>query len=623
MTLIDALLLLLIPAGLSLVLTPVAITLARLTGAIDRPNPRKVHRQPTPRLGGIAIAVSFLFTLWVGWQLAPALDTLHGHDTMSWVVVTAGLLVMLALGVIDDVKNLGAGKKFLVQLVVATAVSLLGVRFDHIAFFGSVINLGWISHPLTVLWIVGITNAINLMDGLDGLASGVSLFASLALACLALVGGVPQVTAVGLILAGSVLGFLRYNFYPARIFLGDSGSLFLGFALATLAVEASMNQAEITSLFVPVVALGLPIADTSLTMIRRLLGTLLPSAVHNGGKTHGGVRAIITPDKHHIHHQLLTNGFSHRTAVLILYGVALLLGVSAVVMYATHTTFGSSILILVMVGVLIGIHQLRYKELPVHRNGILLRAVEDFFSWPTLKRTRFQAATDAMFVVLSYALALQLTEYLGTNGPETTGGLPAVIAVSVAQVLAFWASGVYKETTRLMGIADASRVTRAAVMGTLALLTTFFVGFGSLPSLPFVLVAFFILHLFLIITRFAYSTLNYILHRNFEGKPKVVIYGANPVGLAVLELLLAGPDPSVEPVGFLDEDPSMEGKSMQGLPIYGGHRKLPRLRTLIGIDEVIVPTGSLQREMLERVKSLSDMHGVSLRQFMVNFETLA
>lgn len=621
MSRLDAILHFLIPAGLSLALTPVAIVFARLVGAMDKPNARKVHRTPIPRMGGVAIAVSFLFMFGIGAWIIPAWQLSIAHTSEDWIILAAALVMVTALGVWDDIKSQPAGRKFLVQAFVATWVCLAGVRFTNIWLFGNIVDLGWLSYPISILWIVGITNALNLIDGLDGLAAGVAMIASLALAAIAAASGNWYAASMGLMLGGAILGFLRYNFNPAKTFLGDTGSLFLGFALATLSIEATRSQGDIATLFVPAVVLGLPIADTLISMSRRYLRTLMPSEIRSGQKE-STVRVLFTPDKSHIHHQLLSHGFAHRTVVLMLYGVALILGASAYVIHVTSSSIGSFLLLIVLGVVILGIQQLRYKELTIHRNGILFDAFARFYEWPVLKRTIFQAVGDVAFISLAYFVGVFLTGYLGASTPELSGGLFAAALGIAAQVAAFWLSGVYKESTKLMGVADAVRITRATLYAVAAMCIVIFAAYRELPSVPFILVDFFALHLLMVLTRFSYSALHYILTRDYKGRRRALIYGANNIGLTILEMLLSSDTPPIEPVGFLDEDPRLEGKSMHGYPVFGGHRKLRRVNHLHGIDEIIIPQGSMQPSLLTRVREQSEEEGIALREFAVAMKPL-
>lgn len=306
---------------LSLVVTPWVIRLAHRLGAMDEPDQRKMHAFPMPRLGGLAVYLAFISTLLITQPLT----------TPLWGLVCGATLIVL-LGMWDDVRGISPWLKFTGQIVAALTLIPFGIHFEFLTNpFGGIVFLGLWGIPLTVFWLVAVTNAVNLIDGLDGLASGTALIASLTLAVVAFTLGNVPVVAVTLILAGAILGFLRYNFHPARVFLGDTGSMFLGFTLATLAVMGLTKGATALSVIIPVVILGIPLTDTAFAVLRRFRNK----------------KPIFYPDKGHLHHRLLGAGLTHRGAVLTMYGVNVVLGGSAVLL--TVLTTEQAVLFLFMV----------------------------------------------------------------------------------------------------------------------------------------------------------------------------------------------------------------------------------------------------------------------------------
>jgi UDP-GlcNAc:undecaprenyl-phosphate GlcNAc-1-phosphate transferase len=223
--------------------------------------------------------------------------------------------MIFALGIADDLKPLPAKLKFLIQIGAAAIAVYLGVRIDFLSnpAGGLILLPAYVGVPLTIFWLVGITNTINLIDGLDGLAGGVSLIAASTTALIAYQTHQPVIALLALALIGSTIGFLRYNWNPAKIFMGDSGSLFLGFTLAAVSVVGVLKLLATAALLVPVLILGVPIFDTTFAIVRRALQR----------------RPIFSPDRGHLHHRLLGMGFSQRRAVLIIYGICLLLGGTA------------------------------------------------------------------------------------------------------------------------------------------------------------------------------------------------------------------------------------------------------------------------------------------------------
>jgi UDP-GlcNAc:undecaprenyl-phosphate GlcNAc-1-phosphate transferase len=324
-------LLFLLALALGLVATPLVQRLAVKVNALDLPGERKLHRQPIPRLGGIAIYLAFVITLNSGLLFSDSLLKLVDASLRGWLGLLFGGSIVLALGIVDDLYQLRPVSKLSFQLLAAGVVCLSGLRITQLTNpFNGVLVLGWLSIPMTLLWIVGITNAMNLLDGLDGLASGVAAIITATILSISLANGTDGTALVSAILCGSTLGFLRYNFNPARIFMGDSGSMFLGFTLAVISLQGTQKSTTAVAIFIPILFFGLPIADTLLALGRRLLGS--------GGREQArGYARVFEADREHIHHKLIDLGFSHRSAVLTLYVVTLGLSCVAFAMTAVRS----------------------------------------------------------------------------------------------------------------------------------------------------------------------------------------------------------------------------------------------------------------------------------------------
>lgn len=294
-----------------LVSTPAVKILACKVGAIDIPDgKRRVHKAPIPRLGGLAIFFGFMVSV---------LAFIDIDSQTRGILI--GVLLIVAIGILDDIKQLKATLKLAVQIVAATVVVCHGVQITAISVptfiaSGGILPLKWLSVPITILWIVGVTNAVNLIDGLDGLAVGISSIATFSIFFIAILAGEPTVALVSAALAGSCLGFLPYNFNPAKIFMGDTGSTFLGFILSVICIQGLFKGYAIISFIIPFLILGLPIFDTSVAIIRR---------IHNK-------KPIMGADRGHLHHKLIDMGFSQKQTVAILYVIAVLLGLSSVVL---------------------------------------------------------------------------------------------------------------------------------------------------------------------------------------------------------------------------------------------------------------------------------------------------
>lgn len=305
----------------SVLLTPLVKKIAFKIGATDKPNHRKVHQKIMPRIGGLAIYLSFA----IGVLVMQPNDEYH-------IPILIGSLIILITGIVDDVKEISPKIKLGGQILASVIVVIYGglsVEFINLPFGGQ-LNFGVLSIPITMIWIIGITNAINLIDGLDGLAAGVSSIALFTIAGMAFLFGNPYVMVMALILAVSTLGFLVYNFYPAKIFMGDTGALFLGFMIGVLSLLGFKNVTFI-SLIIPIVILGVPISDTLFAIIRRLVNK----------------QPLSSPDKSHLHHCLLRIGYTHRQTVLLIYLMAAMFGLAAFI-FSVATLWVALILIAVI-----------------------------------------------------------------------------------------------------------------------------------------------------------------------------------------------------------------------------------------------------------------------------------
>ena len=295
----------------SFLATPIVKSFAYKLGAIDVPkDARRMHKVPIPRLGGLAIFLGFIISMLL---FCPLDDQIKG--------ILLGSVIIVVMGIIDDITPLRAGLKFIVQIFAAlipiyygvqiTCISNPNIFSDHLYW-----DFGWLSIPITVVWIVGLTNAVNLIDGLDGLAIGVSSISALTMLVIAILVAEPQVAIVMAALVGACIGFMPYNMNPAKIFMGDTGSTFLGYILACITIQGLFKFYAVISFVVPFLILGLPIFDTMFAIIRRI--------------SHG--QNPMAPDRSHVHHRLIDMGLNQKQAVAVLYVISAILGLSAVVL---------------------------------------------------------------------------------------------------------------------------------------------------------------------------------------------------------------------------------------------------------------------------------------------------
>ena len=323
-----------VAAVLSYFFTPPVKNFAHKVGAIDVPkDARRMHKKPIPRLGGLAIYGGFLCSILIFGQL---------DETMLCVLLGAAIIV--ALGIFDDVLALGAKLKFVVQIVAAAIPVCIGDL--QIGLFTNLnplsdtpfVHLGILAVPATIIWIVGITNAVNLIDGLDGLAVGVSSIAAITMLAVALLTGNMPIAITMAALAGACIGFMPYNLNPAKIFMGDTGSPFLGYMLATVSIMGLFKFYAVISFAVPFLILGLPIFDTANAIIRRVAAG----------------RSPMSPDRGHVHHKLIDMGFNQKQAVAILYAISATLGLTAVVLTSSGEVKAIVLLLAVLAAILVG-----------------------------------------------------------------------------------------------------------------------------------------------------------------------------------------------------------------------------------------------------------------------------
>lgn len=312
----------------SFLLTPYIKQLAVKIGAVDKPDKRKVHTQVMPRLGGLAIYLATMLAIVCSMPITrDLLGILLGG---TWIVI---------VGVLDDKYSLPARVKLAGQVIAAVILVAFDVKIEWLNNpFGGYFYLEYLSVPFTVFWVISFINVVNLIDGLDGLAAGVSGIASITVILVAVHQGYFPVATLTAALAGGIIGFIHYNFNPATIFMGDTGSMFIGYMLAAISIFGAVKSAATIALLVPAIALGLPIMDTAFAILRRY---------SNG-------RPIFQPDKGHLHHRLLAMGLSQRQAVLLMYGISIVLCLAAFVLAEANVYVAAVVIVLILVGVAVG-----------------------------------------------------------------------------------------------------------------------------------------------------------------------------------------------------------------------------------------------------------------------------
>lgn len=613
----------LLPFILSLLITPRVIGFAHRIGATDIPDPRKVHTVPMPRIGGMAILLSGAVSIAVLGILFPDLLQSVFDVRAKGLTVVICFLLLFALGFHDDVKPLSPGIKFGLQFLLASALYISGFQISNISnpMGDGMLDVNMIDYPLTVLWIVGITNAFNLIDGLDGLATGVATIAAVSICIVSLMSGQMASAVISLILAGSMLGFLRYNFYPASIFLGDSGSLVIGFSLALLSIESAAKITTGMALLFPVLILLFPITDTLVAMIRRLVGSFLSPADTGKVSLLQRLHRMFTPDKSHIHHRLLLLGFSHRDTVLLLYAVAGFFSMSAFLLIQVDNLQQSlPLLILFSFILMVGIKKLNYSEMSILANGLLMNRLEKWH----FNRSGSVWLVDFVTALLAYG---------ATYGLLSAGSIIEVynlvnpwmpVGIASLQTGVFWMTGLYRERMSPFGIGSMLHTTVSVFysVGAVTLLLVLSNTLSLTATLTFFLFDFYVLMTLVLGFRITDEALKFWFHRKRESGERVLIYGAGDSGVQVLHRLVGSANNKYKILGFLDDDPELEGTILSGYPIFGGHWELSKAYLSSRVESIIISDDTIKNEHLNRLKIVAHARGISMRRMQVLLDDL-
>lgn len=603
----------------TLALTPYVKRIAFACGAVDYPGSRKVHTNPTARWGGIAIAGSLAIALGGLRLLSPDYFATLGASPLQEAGLCLGTIVMLLLGVRDDMHCVVPSTKLFFQVCAAIIAYCAGFSFSpgllHPSTPGGALQIG--DGVVTVLWIVGVTNAVNLVDGLDGLASGVAIIACFTIYPFALWNQDRGMAVLTLALAGALLGFLYHNFNPARIFLGDSGSLLVGFLLAILSIKCSAPVRNGAAPLIPLLVMGLPVLDTLLAVVRRLLRSLRSGQSGAKGLLEL-LRPIFSPDKSHIHHKLIESGLSHRTAVLLLYAVSCGLGLSALAVAHASPEYTWLIALAFVLAIGISVRYLGYKDLAVIRNGSLLKVFEYI-----LHRRRYLVLLDVAFIMIS----LVTSSALLTHDEDPTGSthiLYGYACIAIVQALVLWISGLYKRTSRCPGVENVYRIFRAIA---LAVIVTGIVlalvplhGSGSTPVL--LLTDFYFLATLVCLSRYSIRLLTHAFRSPDNGTSRVLLYGTGLNVQPLAEHMLIDSTRAVIPVEFIDYNPDLEGRTVLGYPVLGGHRKLSGSIDTLGVDGIYLVNKELKQEVLDRVRDSVRNQRVKLMRSSIRLEEI-
>jgi UDP-GlcNAc:undecaprenyl-phosphate GlcNAc-1-phosphate transferase len=600
----------------SLLSTPVVRWWAIRMEVIDWPGERRIHSRPVPRLGGVAVFFAVAIAFLVSATCERHFERMFfGPGTRLGVVLAASSIIVL-FGALDDAFSFSPGVKLAAQAVSASILMLGGGRISTIGGF----HLGILSLPLTLIWLVAITNAFNLIDGLDGLASGVGAIVSAALFANFLYSGDVANAMLLAALCGALIGFLRYNFYPAQIFLGDSGALLIGFVLAAVSMDTGNRPSAVVAIAFPMLALGLPLAETALTMVRRLL-RIVRLVRYNPRKDQyeflfAGKPALFKADRQHIHHRLLDLGLSHRNAVLLLYVISLALSAAAfgIVIYRDVNLA----LLLGAFGIvsIAGIRLLNYGELHLLRKGMFLPLLDTGL----MNRREVQILADLAFIGTSYFAATLIVAGGTFDALTKRIFVQSLPLIAVIQIGAFAITGLYRRSYRLGGLGDALASIKSVLIAVaMSWLACLIIRGSGHPPLSIAILDGYLLATLIIGGRLSFRVLEHVFKTQATGRRRALIYGTGNAGLSALHHIRNNPGLDLRVVGFLDESAGWWSQTLDGVPVFKP-RALDDLIQRGQIDEVVLAELSVAELRLEHLRKICAVAGITLRRFSIGWQ---
>lgn len=594
-------------------LIPLLIKWSPHLALMDRPGERRVHQTPVPRAGGIAIFVGFHVACALVF-FSPLAAELRGILKRDWWLAYLGVsLLLLTLGIVDDVIQLRWFPKLVGQIAVASLMYGLGVQID--AVHG--VNLPeWLDFVLTVGWFLFIANAFNLIDGMDGLAAGLALIAAVGLAGVAILTRSPSTTLVLFALMGSCVAFLRFNFHPARIFLGDAGSLFLGFTLAAISLESGSRSSILAAIGVPLLAVGVPIFDTMLAVWRR-------SARALNGDTAGGLAQVMQPDMEHLHHRLIRRGWSQRRVALVMYaGNFLLVGVGLLGLVFSSQAVGI-FLIAFVVGVYVVVRHIARVEL--WDSGVAIVRGLRRPRGPVLFSLLYPIADAASLLFAAVFAHYIVADSQAINQKDLIfRSVPIWVGVTFISLVIF---GVYGRVWSRARISDFVLVAAAFFSGTVVAFGLWVVIQGGWQSQDIMYFSVFSLisGLQILSLRAFPRTVQDLVsvaslrgRKNREAK-RVIIYGAGRRGLLYLRQRLGGEDGQVKIVGFIDDDLNLRKRWVYGFQVLGALTELDRILMRYessneGVQQIVVGT-SIPAKRLEMLREIAARYRIALSEW--------
>jgi UDP-GlcNAc:undecaprenyl-phosphate GlcNAc-1-phosphate transferase len=573
-------------------------------GIVSQPRADRWHKMPTPLLGGVGIFFAFVASLLFTYGWNKQLDWSHFG-------LLAGSLIIFCLGLYDDIRKLSPPAKLIGQILAAAVVILFGYSTN---FFTPKIDNPIIAQIpnllLTFFWIVGITNAINLLDNMDGLAAGISLITAGFLAYFFWQSSDWSLLVIVIALAGSVLGFLFYNFPPASIFMGDSGSLFLGFTLAVLAIARQPQASNVFAITgVPTLLFLLPILDTTLVTLTRILRGQSPAT---GGRDHTS-------------HRLIAFGLSERQSLLVMYAVAVVSGVAAIAIETLDYWLSLILVPVLVIGLALLVSylgRLKVVSSPVPPSG---GAFSRLMVELTYRRRLLEILLDFFLIGLSFYLAFLLTSGTSLNEVDLQLFLTALPLAYLGSYLSFFYFGVYRGVWRYVGIDNLIGYGKAAIGGALVVAAAIYL---ILPqeAYPRGLVIWFGLALFIMLaaSRSSFKILDLAYGRRVRAQAeRILIVGAGDAGEMVVRWLLMNPSIGYRPVGFLDSNAYNSGRQIHGVSILGDLSQIGDILERKRVDGIVLtPDPSLAPEALADLVKICNERGRWVRNLKLEFELM-
>ena len=582
----------------NLILVPIIRKFSTSLGLMYLPRADRWHSKPTPKIGGVGIYISFGIGILISFLLK-----LTGFQ--HWPLLIGSTLIFI-VGLIDDIKPMSPTSKLIGEILAASIVVFFGRNIDF--FDNEYLNI-----LVTFIWLVGITNAINLLDNMDGLAGGVSFISSILLSYLFWRSGNLDLLVLPLALSGGILGFLIFNFPPATIFMGDSGSLFLGFTLSALAIARVPQASDLLAVMgVPTLLFLLPIFDTGLVMITRLLRGQSPT---KGGKDHTS-------------HRLIAFGLSERQAVISLYGVAVVAGILGVVIESLDYTISLVLIPILLISfTLLTAYLGRLKIITPGHHTTSQFGLTRFMVNLTYRGKILEIGLDLFIISISYYLAYWI--HYGTQVDILNlwiflNSIPITLA---GTYISFFIFGIYRGLWQYQDIRDLLRYF-FAVLGSVLItaLTMSWVYYPLGISYRIFLIFLIVLLLGLITSRASFTILDRIYNQNIDESSKnipVLIYGGDENGIMLSRWLKQLNDTDLSPVGFLDDDPYKLGRQIVSLRVLGSLKNLKEIIQDIEVSGILVPNDSvLEAEQLRMLLEQCRTIGIWCKKIRLEFELL-